>query len=150
MFSVISTRNDLAKIYHCKNLLAIFSYFKYCRINSDPVVRTGLANCCDYTGEIWVIHKQSTTSSYTIGNNKREILISLLCHLRATPMCESTIKVFKNNKQLPRARVRAKTALLYYCSIFFSCVNTNCIDSLICQHNKRTISKRFAMSLITE
>ena len=52
MFSVISTRKDLAKIYHCKNLLVIFSNFKYCRINSDPVVRTGLANCRDYTGEI--------------------------------------------------------------------------------------------------
>ena len=52
MFSVISTRKDLAKIYHCKNLLVIFSNFKYCRINSDPVVRMGLANCRDYTGEI--------------------------------------------------------------------------------------------------
>ena len=150
MFSVISTRKDLAKIYHCKIYCSYFSNFKYCRVNSDPVVRMGLANCRNYTGEIWVIHKQSTTSSYTIGNNKREILISLLCHLRATPMCESTIKVFKNNKQLPRACVRAKTTLLSYCSIFFSCVNTNCIDCLICQHNKRTISKRFAPSLIAE
>ena len=61
-------------------------------------------------------------------------------------MCEITIKVFKNNKQLPRACVRAKATLLYYCSIFFSCVNANCIDFLICQHNKRTISKRFALS----
>ena len=68
-----------------------------------------------------MIRKQSTISSYTIGNNKREILIRLLCHLRATPTCESTIKVFKNNKQLPRACVRAKTTLLYYCSIS-SCV----------------------------
>ena len=65
-----------------------------------------------------MIHKQSTTSSETIGNNKREILISLLCHLRATPKCESTIKVFKDNKQLPCACVRAKTTLLYYCSTF--------------------------------
>ena len=76
--------------------------------------------------------------------------MSLLCHLRATPMCESTIKAFKNNKQLPRACVRAKTTLLYYCIIFFLCVNGNCIDFLMCQHNKRTISKRFALSLITE
>ena len=28
MFSVISTRKDLAKIYHCKNLLVIFSHSK--------------------------------------------------------------------------------------------------------------------------
>ena len=28
MFSVISTRKDLANIYHCKNLLAIFSHSK--------------------------------------------------------------------------------------------------------------------------
>ena len=74
-----------------------------------------------------MIHKQSTTSPYTIGNNKHEILISLLCHLRATPTCESTIKAFKNNKQLPHAYVRAKTTLLYYCSIFFSHVLTQIV-----------------------
>ena len=52
-------------------------------------------------------------------------------------MCESMIKVFKDNKQLPRACVGAKTTLLYYCSTFFLCVNTTCIDFLICQDNKK-------------
>ena len=36
----------------------------------------------------------------TIGNNKHEYLISLLCHLRATTMCESTIKVSHNSLHL--------------------------------------------------
>ena len=52
-------------------------------------------------------------------------------------MCESTIEVFKNNKQLPCTGVRAKTTLLYYCSIFFSHVlMPTVLTFLICQDNK--------------
>ena len=45
----ISTRKDLAKIYHCENLLVIFSNFKYCRINSGEMglVRDVDVSLCD-------------------------------------------------------------------------------------------------------
>ena len=111
--SVTCTKLDLAEILNCERITVETFTIQNCRIFRTLVVRTGLAHCHDNTRRNLSDSRQLTNFlPNTIGNNKREILISLLYHLRATQTCESTIKGQDNNQHLHTC-VRVKTSLLY-------------------------------------
>ena len=121
-FTVHFTKLDLAKFYKGKGRITVVTFPQFKLQNHQtPVVKMGLANHQKNNRRNLSDSRQLTTSlSTTIGNNKREILISSLSHLRATQTCESTIKGLYNSCHL-QMRVRANSTLL---CIFFSYVLT--------------------------
>ena len=111
------------------------------------VVKSGLAYHCHNNRRNLSDSRQLTNFLLnTIGDNKHEYLISLLCHLRATSMCESTIKVPHNSPHL------CACFLINSCSLCFlinSC--SLCLNFLNLLYNCSTIEQlvtsRFKLSI---